>query len=228
MPKPYVIVFSTMTADGKIASKTRFSQLSCPADLKRLHRLRAECGAVMVGANTVIIDDPSLRLKYFEGPNPVRVVVDGRLRSPVNARVFDTRISRTILLTTEAAPAEKVEELRRRGVEVVVFPGGPIIDMKIAMEKLYQLGVRRLLVEGGGTLTWHLFKDGVVDEFRVTIAPFVFGGVESVSIVMGNGFETTEDAVKLKLLNVEVCECGNEVHIAYKVLGSMSAEQKQL
>lgn len=218
MPRPYVIVFSTMTVDGRIASKTRFSQLSCPADLKRLHRLRAECGAVMVGANTVIIDDPSLRLKYYEGPNPIRVVVDGRLRSPVTARVFDTTISRTILLTTDVAPHDRVEELKRRGVEVVVFPGGPVINMRAAMEKLYELGVRKLLVEGGGTLSWHLFKDSVVDEFRVTLAPYVFGGRESVSVVMGDGFETTEDAIKLKLISVEVCECGNEVHLAYKVI----------
>ncbi|MGC9149417.1 MAG: dihydrofolate reductase family protein, partial [Sulfolobales archaeon] len=79
MPRPYVIVYSTATIDGKIASKTRYSMLSCPEDFKRLHMARREAGAVMIGANTANIDDPSLRLKYVEGPNPVRIVVDGRL-----------------------------------------------------------------------------------------------------------------------------------------------------
>ncbi|RLF21566.1 MAG: 2,5-diamino-6-(ribosylamino)-4(3H)-pyrimidinone 5'-phosphate reductase, partial [Thermoprotei archaeon] len=88
MPKPRVVVFSTMTVDGRIASRTRFSQLSCPHDLRRLHELRASSDAVMVGANTVIIDDPSLRLKYVEGRNPDRIVVDGLLRTPLSARVY--------------------------------------------------------------------------------------------------------------------------------------------
>jgi 2,5-diamino-6-(ribosylamino)-4(3H)-pyrimidinone 5'-phosphate reductase len=76
-PVPYVVVYSTITVDDRLASKTGFSQLSCPHDLKRLHQLRASSDAVMVGANTIIADDPSLRLKYVEGRNPDRIVVDG-------------------------------------------------------------------------------------------------------------------------------------------------------
>jgi len=215
---PYVIVFSTMTVDGKIASKTRFSQLSCPHDLKRLHELRAQCDAVMVGANTVIVDDPSLRVKYVSSRNPIRVVVDGLLRTPLTARVYTLKTAPTIVLTTEAAPREKIDALEKMGVEVVVFPGKPPIDMKKAVEALASRGINKLLVEGGGELLWHLFSARVVDELRVTIAPYIFGGKEAVSIVMGEGFATTEDAVRLKLITVKICECGQEVHIQYKVI----------
>lgn len=211
----YVTVYSTMTIDGRIASKTRYSRLSCPYDLKRLHELRAESDGIMVGANTVIIDDPSLRVKYVEGKNPVRIVVDGLLRTPLDARVYTLKTAETIILTTEAAPKDKVESLRGMGVRVIVFSGRPPIDMKEGIERLYEEGLRRIMVEGGGELLWHLFAADVVDELRLTISPYIFGGRDAVSLVMGEGFSTTDDARRLKFVSVKVCECGQEVHMRY-------------
>jgi 2,5-diamino-6-(ribosylamino)-4(3H)-pyrimidinone 5'-phosphate reductase len=129
-PVPYVVVYSTITVDGRLASKTGFSQLSCPHDLKRLHQLRASSDAVMVGANTIIVDDPSLRLKYVEGRNPDRIVVDGLLRAPLNARVFTLRTAKILVLTTGKALDEKVEALRKMGVEVLIIGNEPPIDMR--------------------------------------------------------------------------------------------------
>lgn len=214
---PRTIVFSTMTIDGRIASKSRFSQLSCPHDLKRLHELRARCDAVMVGANTVIIDDPSLRLKYVEGKNPDRIVVDGLLRTPLSARVYTLKTAKTLVLTTKLAPLDKVERLREMGVEVLYLAEEPPIDMRKSMEVLGTLGYRTIMVEGGGHLIWYLLKDQVVNELRVTIAPYIFGGRESVSLVMGEGFSTIAESPIFKLRSVERCACGNEVHLIYDV-----------
>ena len=208
-----------MTVDGKIASRTRYSKLSCPHDLRRLHELRARSDGVMVGANTVIIDDPSLRVKYVKGKNPARIVVDGLLRTPLKARVYTLKTAKTLVLTTAMAPRDKIKALRKMGVEVIEFSGGPPINMRKAMEELYCRGLRRVVVEGGGELLWSLFKDSVVDELKITISPFIFGGKDSVSLVMGEGFSTTEDARKLKLVNVGVCRCGEEVNLEYKVTG---------
>ena len=216
--RPYLIVYSTMTVDGRLASKTRFSQLSCPHDLRRLHELRAWSDAVMVGANTVIIDDPSLRVKYVHGRNPDRVVVDGLLRTPVSARVYTLKTAKTIVFTTRRAPIDKVEALKELGVEVIVVGDEPPIDMRLVMEALYDRGYRRVMAEGGGTLLWSLFKDSVVDELWVTLAPYIFGGRDAVSLVEGEGFCSTEDAVKLEPLSLKLCECGKEVHIRYRVL----------
>ncbi len=215
----YISVYSTMTVDGRIASRTHYSKLSCPYDLKRLHELRAKSDGIMVGANTVIVDDPSLRVKYVEGKNPTRIVVDGLLRTPLEARVYTLKTARTIVLTTTVAPRDKVEALKGLDVDVIEFPGRPPIDMRRATEVLYDMGLRRVMVEGGGELLWHLFKDGVVDELRVTLSPYIFGGRDSVSLVMGEGFSTIEDARKLKLVSVKVCECGQEVHLEYEVTG---------
>jgi len=226
MGKCFVIVYSTMTIDGKIASKIRYSQLSCPYDLKRLHKLRAESDGIMVGANTVIVDDPSLRVKYVNGKNlvrnPVRIVVDGLLRTPPSARVYRLKTAKTIVLTTSLAPKSKIKALKSLGIEVIIFPEGPIINMKDAMNELCSRGLEKIMVEGGGELLWHLFKENVVNELHVTIAPYIFGGREAVSLVMGEGFKTIDDARKLEPLSVNVCECGKEIHIKYKIVDGLT------
>jgi len=218
--RPYLVVYSTITVDGRLASKTCFSQLSCPRDLKRLHQLRASSDAIMVGANTIIVDDPSLRLKYVEGRNPDRIVVDGLLRAPLNARVFTLRTANTLVLTTGKASGEKVEALRKIGVEVLIIGNEPPINMYEALSLLYKRGYRKVMAEGGGGLLWTLFKDSVVDELWLTISPYIFGGRDAVSLVEGEGFSSVEDAVKLEPYHISLCECKKEIHIRYKVLSS--------
>lgn len=219
MGRARVIVYSTVTVDGRIASKTGFSKLSCPTDLRRLHELRAKLDAVMVGANTVIRDDPALRVKYVKtAKNPVRVVVDGRLRTPLGSRVYTLDPRDTIVLTTDVAPLEKLKKLRELGVRVLVYNNGPEIDLGEALADLYALGIRSVLTEGGGGLIWSLFKYKVVDELRVTLSPYVFGGRDSTSLVMGDGFSSTRDSPRLKPVDVLVCDCGLEVHIRYQVV----------
>jgi 2,5-diamino-6-(ribosylamino)-4(3H)-pyrimidinone 5'-phosphate reductase len=216
--RPYLVVYSTITVDGRLASKTGLSQLSCPHDLKRLHQLRASSDAIMVGANTIIVDDPSLRLKYVEGRNPDRIVVDGLLRAPLNARVFTLRTANTLVLTTGKASGEKVEALRKMGVEVLIIGNEPPINMYEALSLLYKRGYRKVMAEGGGGLLWTLFKDSVVNELWLTISPYIFGGRDAVSLVEGEGFSSVEDAVKLEPYHVSLCECKKEIHIRYKVL----------
>jgi 2,5-diamino-6-(ribosylamino)-4(3H)-pyrimidinone 5'-phosphate reductase len=218
--RPYLVVYSTITVDGSLASKTGFSQLSCPHDLKRLHQLRASSDAVMVGANTIIADDPSLRLKYVEGRNPDRIVVDGLLSAPLNSRVFTLRTANTLVLTTGKASGEKVEALRKMGVEVLIIGNEPPINMYEALSLLYKRGYRKVMAEGGGGLLWTLFKDSVVDELWLTISPYIFGGRDAVSLVEGEGFSSIEDAVKLEPYHVSLCECKKEIHIRYRVLSS--------
>jgi len=215
LKRPYTIIFSTMTIDGRIASKTGYSQLSCPRDLMRLHRLRLETGAVMVGAETVIKDDPSLRLKYFKGEDPYKIIIDGLLRSPLNSRVFTMNPRKAILVTSYKADENKINSLRGMGVNIVQL-NGPMFSLKEALEKLYDFGIKKLLVEGGGKLNWNMIKEGLVDEIRITIAPYIFGSGRSV--FDGEGFETKEDGPKMVLEKFEICDCKNEVQLVYKFL----------
>ncbi|WP_069807255.1 2,5-diamino-6-(ribosylamino)-4(3H)-pyrimidinone 5'-phosphate reductase [Vulcanisaeta thermophila] len=217
MPRPYVIIVSASSIDGRIASKTGYSRLSCPFDLKRLHEVRASVDAIMVGANTVIMDNPSLTPRYVKAPkNPIRVVIDGRLRIPLNANVVVNKEAPTVIVTTNKAPRDKVEELIRRGVEVWLM-GEDRVDLRGVLERLYEeRGVRRVLVEGGGHLNWELIKEGLADEIRLTVTPYVFGA--GTSFLEGNGYPTTTEGPRLRLEGVRVCECGNEVVITWRVI----------
>ncbi len=213
---PYIVVFTTATMDGKIASKTRFSELSCPIDLKRLHKARLELGAVMIGANTALIDDPSLRLKYFQGPNPVRIVVDGKLRIHKDLRLIREKISKTIIVTGESADRAKIKEFRDLGVDVLTLRDtNGILDMTDVARALKDIGIDKILVEGGGELIWSLVSKDLVDEFRITYTGYIFGGRDSVSIVGGEGFRDKYESPSYTIKSFELCECGREIHVVY-------------
>lgn len=218
LKRPYVRIYATMSVDGKIASKTGDSRLSCPYDKLRLHSMRSIVDGVMVGANTIIRDDPQLTVRLVKGRNPVRIIVDGSLRIPLNAKVLDVNVAPTIIITSSVAESGKVGQLRRLGVDVVVVESESTqIDMSKALRILYEKGLRDLLVEGGGTLLWSLISQRLVDELRITVSPYVIGGRNSVSLVEGEGFGYFSEWLRLKLVNHKICECGDEVHLVYKV-----------
>lgn len=212
--RPYVYLAAAATIDGRIASAIGFSRLSCPHDLRRLHALRASVDAVIVGANTAIVDNPRLTVRYVEGRNPIRVLIDGALRAPPNLRIFDTSAP-TLVFTTMRASPEKIEELRSRGVEVHVVDDESV-DPANVLQTLYKRGVRKVLLEGGGKTNWEFLKRCLVDEIILTITPYVFGN--GVSLIDGEGYSTTEEApFSLSLISIKLCECGREVVLTYKI-----------
>ncbi|MDI9617746.1 2,5-diamino-6-(ribosylamino)-4(3H)-pyrimidinone 5'-phosphate reductase [Methanothermobacter sp.] len=197
--RPYVILNAAMTLDGKIATKTGSSEISGEEDLRRVHELRRECDAIMVGINTVLADDPRLtvhRVDAEEGDNPLRVVVDSRARTPLNFRVLNHEAP-TVIGVSESAPASRVNELRKRA-EVVVA-GKDRVDLCLLLERLHEMGVRRLMLEGGSTLNYSMLTEGLVDEVRVCIAPMIAGGREARTLVDGEGIDDMSEAIKLEL-----------------------------
>lgn len=197
--RPYVILNAAMTLDGKIATKTGSSEISGEEDLRRVHELRRECDAIMVGINTVLADDPRLtvhRVDAEEGDNPLRVVVDSRARTPLDFRVLNDEAP-TVIGVSERAPASRVNELRKRA-EVVVA-GKDRVDLHMLLERLHEMGVRRLMLEGGSTLNFSMLTEGLVDEVRVCIAPMIAGGREARTLVDGEGIDDMSDAIKLEL-----------------------------
>lgn len=202
MKRPYVILSAAMTLDGKIATVGRDSRISCEADLDRLHRLRSEVDAVMVGVGTVLTDNPSLTVRRISGRNPLRVVVDGEAKIPVTARVLK-RDAKTVIAVSTSADRRKVEELRQAGAEVIVA-GRERVNLKILLDKLWSAGIRRLLLEGGSTLNWSMLKEGLVDELRIAVAPRIVGGEKAKTLVGGKGFLRVEQGVKLKLRKTEL------------------------
>lgn len=214
MRRPYVIMNAAMTLDGKIATREGDSRISCPEDLDRVHRLRAEVDAIMVGAGTVLSDDPSLTVRRARRKtNPLRVVVDGRARIPPTARVLDGS-SPTLVVVSKRAPKRRVEGLRRRGVEVMEG-GAEEVDLRGLLEELARRGVRKLLLEGGSTLNWHMLSLGLVDEVRVAVSPRIVGGREAKTLVGGEGFGKVGEGIELELLRVS--RVGRDLLLLYRV-----------
>ena len=120
----------------------------------------------------------------------------------------------TIICTTENIPEAKIALYEGKGIKILRSGKSNRVDIVNLMPKLYDLGVKLVLLEGGGTLNWSFFKDDLIDEIRLTIAPWVVGGKNAVSLVDGEGFSRMSEAKKFSL--IEVQERDNYVVLKYK------------
>lgn len=215
-----VVINGAMTVDGKIATATGDSKISSKEDLVRVHKLRASVDAIVVGISTIMADDPRLTVRLAKGTSPARVIVDSRGRTPVESNVLRTAAEvRTIVAVTSQAPADKVAKIREAGAEVLVVregrgynvavPHG--VDLKELFSSLKSMGMKKVLVEGGGELNWSLLRLGMVDELTVTIAPKIAGGRLATTIVEGDGFDRMSDGIRLRLARVERKKSGELV-----------------
>ncbi len=214
--RPYVILNAAMSLDGKIATYTGDSRMSSPADLGRVHRLRASVDGIMVGMRTLLRDDPKLTVKFAGVRKPLRIIVDSTAQTPITSYVVGTaREIPTIVAVTSRAPKTRIEILERRGVKVFVCGKGPLVSVEILLQTLRKFGVRKILLEGGGALNWSMLSSGLVDEVSVAITSRILGGEKAVSLVEGKGVALVKDAVKTKLLRT--ANYGPDLVVHYKV-----------
>ena len=199
--RPFVILKSAVTLDGKTATSTGDSQwISNEQSRQYVHRMRDRFDAIMVGIGTILHDDPRLTTRLPEGGrDPVRVVVDSQLRIPPNAAILHVdSTAPTLVATTSAAPALKVEELRASWVEVLVLPGNSQqVDLNQLMEELGKRNLQSVLVEGGATLNESLLLEGLIDRVAVFIAPKLIGGNQGKGMFAGTGISRLSDAFRL-------------------------------
>jgi 2,5-diamino-6-(ribosylamino)-4(3H)-pyrimidinone 5'-phosphate reductase len=177
----------------------------------------------MVGIGTVLSDDPSLTVKSEERrkkrvssglpENPLRVVVDSFARTPTNAEILRKGEGKRLVAVSTRAPSHRVEELKGlRDVEVVVT-GDSRVDLRKLMEILWDRGIRRLMVEGGGTLNWSLFYEGLVDEYITYVGNVIIGGEKAPTPVDGEGFVK---GISLELIGSE--RLGEGVILRWRVM----------
>jgi len=199
---PFVIAKAAMSLDGKIATRTGDSKWITSATARRVaHQLRGNIDAIMVGANTVIRDNPQLTLRHgVQGRQPLRVVVDARGRTPKSARLFwDKHRGHTLVLTTTLSSARWRRYLVVRGIDVAVVPKkGRHVELRAALKTLGKRDVTSMLVEGGGELLGSMFDARLVDRVALFLAPIVIGGREAVSAVGGKGAAKVKRAVRLR------------------------------
>jgi len=212
--RPYIILNAAITLDGKIATKSRDSKISCKEDLLRLHRLRANVDAIVVGVGTVLADDSQLTVHRVRGRNPTRVILDSKARTPPTARALSRDGGRTLVAVTEGAPKDRVDALLSAGAEVVTAGSGDKVDLPSLMNKLRERGINRVLVEGGGNVNWSLLELGLVDEVCVAVAPVIVGGKDSVTLAEGEGVNRVSEGVRLLLQRIE--QYGEDLVLTYK------------
>jgi diaminohydroxyphosphoribosylaminopyrimidine deaminase/5-amino-6-(5-phosphoribosylamino)uracil reductase len=177
---PFVTVKYAQTLDGRIATATGDSQwISGPDSLRLAHQLRAEHDAVLVGIGTVLSDDPRLNVRLANGRDPLRVIVDSRLRIPATARVLAGDAARhTLIATTELADRNRLQEIQRRGAQIVTLPtftDSSRVDLALLLAELKGRGIRSVLVEGGSLIITSLLAQRLVDRLIVAIAPRLIG-----------------------------------------------------
>ncbi len=200
---PYVVMKYAMTADGKIATTSGQSKwITGDEARKNVHRLRNRLSGIMVGVSTVIIDDPMLDCRLEEPTvNPVRIICDSYLRTPLDSKIVQTADSLKTILATSSTDEERVAEYEKKGCLVLRLPKTKQgIDLKVLMESLGNMGVDSVLIEGGGTLNYSALESKIVDEVHIHIAPKIFGG-DSKSPVEGVGISDITKAIKLNPIN---------------------------
>jgi len=210
---PFVIAKFAATLDGKIAAAGGDSRWVAGEEARAwAHGFRSKIDAIMCGVNNVLLDDPQLTARPGGVPaerQPLRIVADSRGRTPLDAKVLGPG-GKTLIATTDAAPASWRREVEERGAEVLVLPadGDGHVDLHALVTELGRRDVLSLLVEGGGVLHAGFFSAGLVDKVHAIIAPKIVGGT-AYPAVAGNGVKQMADAITLR--DLETIRLGDDV-----------------
>lgn len=202
---PFVTMKSATTLDGKIATKTGDSKwISGTGSRSYVHMLRHRHQGIMVGVDTVIADDPQLTARLdVPSIQPVRVVIDSKLRLPLEARVVQDKEAKTVVFTTNQASIEQMMRLNAFGVEVIRCGEGPRVDLRKAMGMLAEREIGSVLLEGGGKLNGAMLEAGLIDKIVLFLAPKIVGGADAPGAFSMDGFAKMSEAVILERVSIE-------------------------
>lgn len=203
---PYITLKAAQTLDGKIADTNFDSKWITSVDSRRrVHSLRAQYDAVLIGAGTVKKDNPSLTVRLTEGRNPHKIILDDKLTLPVESKIFTSSDKELIILTSPKSRTKKkkIKKLITLGAEVLFIKGWDDgkIDLKQAMKELAKLNIASVLVEGGSKVFTSFIKQNLFDELLLFIAPKILG--KGLTAIEDIGIKSIRKAMKLKINNAE-------------------------
>lgn len=215
--KPYVVMKYAMTMDGKIAAYTGESKW-VTGEAARIHvqKQRLKYTGIMVGVGTVLADDPMLTCRLENSRNPVRIICDSHLRTPLTSKIVRTAVTIPTIIASSSKDQQKIKNYEELGCQVLYVPEkNEHIDLNRLMELLGAAKIDSILLEGGGSLNWSALESGIVQKVQTYIAPKLFGGEEAKTPVEGKGFPDPASAVLLK--NSEITRLGDDLLIESEV-----------
>ena len=218
---PFVTMKYAMTMDGKIATHTGNSRwISSEASRRHTHLERGRNMAIMIGIGTVLSDDPQLTCRCGDGDNPIRIICDTHLRTPIDSRIItdksNGRLPRTIIATAVKDESVKAPFIAA-DVRIITVPvRNEHLDLAFLMKELGKMGIDSVILEGGSTLNWSALSAGIVQRVQAYISPKLFGGAGAKGPVGGDGVEIPDDAFKLRTTNVT--HIGEDILIESEVI----------
>ena len=186
-----------------IATKKGHSKLSSKQDNVRLHKLRSNVDAILVGKNTVLRDDPLLTVRYTRGKNPIRIILDSKGSISKKSKILQTSNEiPTIIAVSKKISKSNIDKLKKFPVEIITA-GENSVNIKSLLKKLSNKKIKTILVEGGGTVNWEFVKHNLFDELIVTLSPFLIGGNNAISFIQGQGFEKISNSPNISLKSIK-------------------------
>ena len=230
MDRPFTFMLVAVSLDGKISPRRQPGQpnpvgpeLISEEIMERHNAMRAGVDAIMVGLNCILLDDSRLTLRDRKGKSPVRIVLDGLAEMPATARVLGPEAP-TVVAVTKDAPCRRVEAFRERGADVVVSGRGRFVELGPLMRALYEEhGIRRLMVEGGGTVHRSMIAGGFYDELHLILCPFVIGGSRSITPTGRASFWPRSGIPRFRLAKNETV--GDYAFLVYEAIRKKQAGQ---
>lgn len=206
---PYVALKYAMTMDGKIATKTGASQwITNQESLSYVHTLRNRYSAILCGIGTILADNSMLTCRMEGGRNPLRIIMDNKLRTPLDSNIVKTaKDVPTMICSSEidsGSPLmvdyeKKIAAYEAAGIEVICEP-----DLKALMKELASRNIDSVLIEGGAEINYSAIKEGIVNRIYAFVAPKIFGGRETKTPVSGHGVKLPDDAFRFKLAGTKM------------------------
>ncbi len=214
---PYVVMKYAMTMDGKIATVLGKSKwITGEKARKKVHEDRNKYLAIMVGVGTVIADNPMLNCRIEDGRNPIRIICDTNLRTPIDCNIVNSAKEIRTIIATSNNNTENHQYYINSGCEIIVVnKKNNHIDLQELMIKLGKIGIDSILLEGGGTFNFSAIESKIVNKVQAYIAPKIFGGDNAKTPVAGKGFEEVSESINLK--NSVVSQIGEDFLIESEV-----------
>jgi len=215
MEKPEVIINVASSLDGSIASDKGALEFSSSEDWNRVHSLRNSVDAILVGINTIEIDDPQLTVRCVEArmPAPIRVVLDSTCKIPVTSRILsDLDQYPTLIITSKDAPRDRITKLLEKGAKILQVSKEPTIGLLSLEEILNKLkleyNVNQLLVEGGSKVITQFLKQGLVDVLNIFYSTVFAGTINAKQLYEEEVVPIIDESLSFQLINIEQLENG--------------------